>query len=79
MFDPSDPRTFWLSITNVGLGLVTIVCCVVVARALFRDVADRLSARSHKVVESDDHAYMHPHLGLTMADGGEKIEREKVH
>ena len=76
MFDISDPKTYWLNITNIGLGLVTLVCCLVVGRALFRDIAERIKARSHGPIEADDHAFMHPQLGLTMADGGEKTEQK---
>ncbi len=76
MFDISDPKTYWLNITNIGLGLVTLVCCLVVGRALFQDIAERIKAHSHGPIEEDDHAFMHPQLGLTMADGGEKTERK---
>ena len=79
MFDLSDPRTYWLNITNIGLGLVTLICCAIVGRALFRDISERLRARSAETVTVDDHAFVHAQLGLTMADGGEKTESEEKH
>jgi hypothetical protein len=74
VFDLSDPKTYWLNLTNIALGLVTLICCVVVARALFRDISERLGARSKSMEGLDDHAFMDAQLGLTMADGGEKTK-----
>lgn len=75
MFDISDPKTLWLNITNIGLGLVTLVCIVVIGRAVWAD----LRQRAHKTVDTrlDSHAYSVEGLGLTMADGGERLDKEK--
>ncbi len=75
MFDFGDPRTVWLNATNVILGLVTLACLVLLARALVYEVRVR---RVRKARVSDaDHVYAVEGLGLTMADGGEKVSPEK--
>lgn len=79
MLDLSDPRTYWLNLTNIGLGLVTLICCVVVARALFQDITERMRSRSRSTEALDDHTFMDAQLGLTMADGGEKRAGEEKH
>ena len=72
MFDPTDPETFWLNTTNIALGIVTLICLVAVATVVLQEVVARVRAR--RTVESDDHAFAHPELGLTMADGGERTD-----
>ncbi len=73
MFDISDPKTYWLNITNIGLGLVVLVCCIAVARTIVRDLLARRPGHAH-AGELDDHTFMEPALGITMADGGERRE-----
>ena len=77
MFDISDPKTFWLSITNIGLGIVVVICCVAVARTFLVELFARRSERVSEGLAFDDHTFMEPELGLTMADGGEKRERKE--
>jgi hypothetical protein len=38
---PFDRDTVWLSLVNIGLGVVCVVFLVLVARAIIRDLADR--------------------------------------
>lgn len=73
MIDMSDPQTYWLNLTNIVLGLVTLICCVVIGRAVLKEALTR--KRAH--IEADDHAFAVEGLGLTMADGGEKVEEPK--
>jgi len=75
VLDMSDPQTYWLNLTNIVLGLVTLVCCVVIGRAVFKELFATERKRAH--VEADDHAFALDGLGLTMADGGEKVEEPK--
>jgi hypothetical protein len=70
MFDWSDPNTFWLNITDIVLGAVTLACLAFVGQAVVRELYARFSAR----VPGDSHAIAVPELGLTMADGGEPVE-----
>ena len=78
----SDSSTYWLTITNVGLGVVTLICCIAVVFGVVQELAAKrkkkaaLSALDHEVSDlaasySDGHAFHIPQLGLTMADGGE--------
>lgn len=81
-------ETNWLNATNLALGLVVLICAFVVAGAVAHEVAARVHKRAklsreldrdmrRLVEEFDDHAFLDPELGITMADGGEKIDPEK--
>jgi len=73
MFDWNDPNTFWLNITDIVLGVVTLACVAFVAQAMFREVYARLANRIAIRTHEDAHALALPELGLTMADGGEPV------
>lgn len=78
----SDPATYWLTVTNIALGVMVLVCCAAVAFG----VVQELAARRKKAAEASrldrevadlvsaygSHAFNVPGLGLTMADGGEE-------
>ena len=74
MFNMNDPNTFWLNITNIALGVVVLICCVVVGYAVVQEVILHVKKRSAKLVESDDHALLVTDLGITMADGGVRVD-----
>ncbi|HTX99329.1 MAG TPA: hypothetical protein VMG09_04870 [Bacteroidota bacterium] len=75
----NDFDTFWLTATNIALGLVTLVCLVVLGRGLFLDLKVRLAARRTRLaVPADDHAFVVPMLGVTMADGGERVDKKNA-
>jgi hypothetical protein len=78
MFDLNDPNTFWLNVTNIALGVVTLVCCVVVGYGVVQEVRERVRKRKAKLIEADDHTLLVTDLGLTMADGGERIEKSSL-
>lgn len=68
------PEVFWLTITNIGLGLV---CLALIGAVMYAVVADARERRRRfpkpaMTEEADDHAFIVPGLGLTMADGGER-------
>jgi hypothetical protein len=78
----NDPSTYWLTITNIGLGLVVLICTVAVGIGVVQELAARrkkqvsLSRLDREVSElvagfGDGHAFHVPNLGVTMADGGE--------
>ena len=73
----SDADSFWLNVTNAGLGLVTLVCFLAVVYAVGREALERLLKRAPRAVAADDHAFDVPGLGLTMADGGEQINKNE--
>jgi hypothetical protein len=76
MFDLSDPNAFWLNVTNIALGLVTLICCAVVGYSVVQEILVRY--RNRKAVEADDHTFLATDLGLTMADGGESIKKSSL-
>ncbi len=80
--------TMWLNITNYALGLVTLVALLVVFFAVGWDLLVRKVKApvqmSLRHIDADLQALLHgshsltvPELGLTMADGGERIEPSK--
>lgn len=72
MYAADGPDTFWLNFVNIGLGLVTLLCVLVIAAG----VAVELRARwARRRAVADDHAFESPELGVTMADGGERVDR----
>ncbi len=75
MIELSNASTIWVDLTNVLLGLATLICLGIVAYAIVKDVAIRIKQTSKvKAREQDDaHVLEVPELGLTMTDGGEKL------
>jgi hypothetical protein len=73
MFDPMEVETFWLNATNIALGVVTLICVSVVGFVSFQELRDRVLVRVRGRLTNDDHAFLHDELGLTMADGGERL------
>lgn len=76
----SDPDTTWLNITNLALGVIVVVCAIVMLGGIAHEFISRARKRRRIDAEldrdmrllNDDHAFDSPHLGITMADGGEK-------
>ncbi|HXK09150.1 MAG TPA: hypothetical protein VMT70_05880 [Vicinamibacteria bacterium] len=64
---------FWLNFTNIALGLVTLLAVVAVAAGVLHELSHRLARRKALV---DDHTFEAPGLGVTMADGGERLDRD---
>ena len=80
--------TMWLNITNFALGLVTLVALLVVFLSVGWDLLTRKVKSPSRVdlrnIDADLKALLHgshsftvPEFGLTMADGGEKVESSK--
>lgn len=82
----SDPSAYWLNVMNAALGIVVVACCLIVAYGVVQELAARRRKRavaagldrevSDLVAAYDGHAFHSPELGLTMADGGEPINKE---
>jgi hypothetical protein len=72
MYGSTGPDTFWLDFVNIGLGPVTLLGVLLVGLGVVRELRYRL-ARGRK--PADDHAFETPELGMTMADGGKRIDR----
>jgi len=84
----NDPSTYWLTITNIALGAVTLICIVAVGIGVVQELAARAKKRAalsklDKEVSdlvasfSDGHAFDSPSLGITMADGGEELGKKE--
>jgi hypothetical protein len=74
MYGADGPDTFWLNFTNIALGLVTLACVIAIAGGVARELLLRWERRA---ALEDDHAFATPELGVTMADGGERIDERK--
>jgi hypothetical protein len=78
--DWGNPQTLWLNLTNLALGIVTLLGLLVVAGGIAQEVlAKRRKAR--ELAGMDDeirHMLSVPELGLTMADGGEPIRSPRT-
>jgi hypothetical protein len=83
----SQDWTFWLMMTNYALALVTVVAVILVVGAVGWDLVVKKAHRVHTIenVEADweallrsPHSFEVPGLGLTMADGGEKVNEPKA-
>jgi uncharacterized membrane protein len=75
MYGANGPDTFWLNFTNIALGLVTLACVLAIAAGVVRELLERRG--HHATAAADDHAFATPELGLTMADGGQRIDDPK--
>lgn len=77
----NDPQTYWLNVTNLILGIIIAICMVVMVGGIADEFISRFRKRRRIEAEidrdmrhlDDDHAFQVPGLGITMADGGEKL------
>lgn len=81
--------TMWLNITNLALGIVTLIALLVVFFAVGWDLLvrkvgkapdvnlNKIDAELKAVLHGGSHSFSIPDLGLTMADGGERISKPK--
>jgi hypothetical protein len=72
MLDLVTPDNFWLTFVNIALGLVCVACVALVVGAA---ILDRLakSRGEEPAAAADNHAFVVPGLGTTLADGGEPV------
>jgi hypothetical protein len=73
--DWGNPQTLWLNLTNLALGIVTVLALAVVAVGVAQEVlAKRRKAREFAGMDEEvRHMLRVPELGMTMADGGEPL------
>jgi hypothetical protein len=76
MYGADGPDTFWLNFTNIALGLVTLACVLVIVAGAVHQLAARRGKRTARKRDAatDDHAFVSSELGLTMADGGRRLD-----
>ena len=72
MIGSDGPDLFWLNFTNIALGLVILLCVLLVLGGVAHELLHRWKRRA--AARRDDHAFATPGLGVTMADGGERID-----
>ncbi len=83
----NDPSTYWLTFTNIALGVVTLLAVAVVFVGVAQEIAGRcrkqaamqkLDTEVADLVHSypGEHTFQVPELGVTMADGGEPVKPE---
>lgn len=72
-----DPETMWLNLTNAALGLLTVVCIVAVVRVALQEWLWRTTEHVNEALPDDTHAFDIAGLGITMADGGERLDEAK--
>ena len=73
---PTDSEILWFNLTNIGLGLATLAGVAVLAWAAVRELAGRAKNRV-TTRDLDPHVAFIPELGVTMADGGEKVDEDE--
>ncbi len=83
----NDPSTYWLTITNIALGAVTVICLIAVGVGVVQEVVARRKKRTElnkldrevaDLIRSfDGHTFDVPGLGVTMADGGEDLRKKE--
>lgn len=78
MFETMDSETLWLTITNAGLGLVTVVCFVAVGVIVTKEVFAGARSKVRVPHLQDDHSFMLHELGITMADGGKRVDEKEI-
>lgn len=76
MFDSMDSETLWLTITNAGLGIVTFICILAVGAVIAKELFADLRAKVRVPQLQDDHSFDLGGLGITMADGGKRIDEK---
>jgi hypothetical protein len=69
--------TMWLNVTNIALGVVVVVACLVVARVFAAELIEKFRT-SFATQHSPAHELFVSDLGLTMADGGERIDTKNA-
>jgi len=74
MFDLSDPRS-WTYFTNWVLVIVALIAAGFIGYSVLREKRARQAARGQSL--NDAHTLVLPDLGITMADGGEKVTDKK--
>lgn len=78
MFDSMNSETLWLTLTNVGLGIVTVACIIAVGVVVTKEIYGDIRSKVRVPQLQDDHSFMLGDLGITMADGGKRIDEKEL-
>ena len=74
MLGLTRPDTLWLISVNILLGLAIIMCSVLIAMNFLKEIKKRKRQKSDQSKVPDDYLNGLKDLGVTMPDGGEKID-----
>jgi hypothetical protein len=77
MWDFLNANEFWLLFVNAILGLTTLICMLVIGRVAIREIVEKRNVGKWLKELDDDHAFVVSDLGVTMADGGERVENAR--
>ena len=71
----NDPATYWLTFTNIALGIIVLICCAAVGVGIFQELTARRrrQAAAAQLDQELAHIFQVPGLGVTMADGGNPL------
>lgn len=72
-----ESETSWLTLTNIILAVVTLVALFIVLRSVVQEVLQRVRKKVFVPALQDDHSFVLDNLGITMADGGKKIDEKE--
>ena len=64
MMDVADPKTFWLTVTNIALGLLVALCFLAIAVGSLLEVVSKVKKRGSYITELDHdmrHMFGPPH------------------
>jgi len=76
MFDLSSPNSFWLNVVNFIAALILAASLFFAGRAVYK--AGRVWFKKRIHLTRQDQPYMVSSLGITMADGGSRIDGRSV-
>lgn len=76
MLDNTDSAVLWLNITNFAMLGAVIICFVLLGGAIVRELLSKVHKPATSPKVADDHAFLMPELGMTMADGGEREDKK---
>ncbi len=77
MFNSMDSETLWLTLTNVSLGIVALVCIIAVGVVMTKEILGVVRSKVRIPQLQDDHSFMLRDLGITMADGGKRLDKNE--
>lgn len=69
-----EPDILWLTTVNVLLGVAIVGCALVIALHVAREIIIRRKARKREAQIPADYLWGLKNLGVTLPDGGEKID-----
>jgi hypothetical protein len=69
-----DPKTIWLLLTNLILGLAVVVCSAMIVWCLMKDVLRRRRDKREESLVASDYLDGLENLGVSLPDGGKRID-----